>query len=133
MITIDKAVLELVLDALQHGITEMNHRGSAIECMPLHIAAKALREAVLTQRAAQPTYRSPELEQLILDRLAQKAQPAAQPTEPVQEPVADLKISGDDFDLGLTDAFAFGRLRLADGHYMLYTSPQAAHKIGGAE
>jgi hypothetical protein len=54
MITIDKAVLELVLDALQHGITEMNHRGSAIKCMPLHIAAKALREAVLTQRAAQP-------------------------------------------------------------------------------
>ena len=48
----------------------------------------------------------------------------AQP-QPVQEPVADIKISGDDFDLGLTDAFAFGRLRLPDGHYQLYTSPQA--------
>jgi hypothetical protein len=52
-ITIDRSVLELVLDALQHGITEMNHRGCAIECMPMHHAVKALREA-LAQPAAQP-------------------------------------------------------------------------------
>ena len=37
------------------------------------------------------------------------------------EPVADIKISGDDFDIGLTDAFAFGALRLPDGHHLLYT------------
>jgi hypothetical protein len=53
MITIDRKVLEQALDALNHGITEMNHRGCAIECMPLHHAAKALREA-LAQPAAQP-------------------------------------------------------------------------------
>lgn len=34
------------------------------------------------QPAAQPTYGSPELEQLILDRLARQAQPAAQPEMP---------------------------------------------------
>ena len=43
-ITIDKAVLELALEALNHGITEMNHRGCAIECMSLHHATKAIRE-----------------------------------------------------------------------------------------
>ena len=44
-ITITKAVLEQALDALQHGITEMNYRNCTTECMPLHHASKALREA----------------------------------------------------------------------------------------
>jgi len=74
-ITIDKAVLEQALDALENNAGEFRVEG----------AAAILREA-LAQPAAQPTYGSPELEQLILDRLAQKAQPAAQPTEPAGEP-----------------------------------------------
>lgn len=124
MITIEKAVLELVLDALQHGITEMNHRGSAIKCMPLHIAAKALREAVLTQRAAQPTYRSPELEQLILDRLAQKAQPAAQPTEPAGEPVGVVVATAWNAD-GITTRYAtsFRESAALKAGDMVYTRP----------
>jgi len=98
-ITIDRNVLEQALDALQHGITEMNHRGCAIECMPLHHAAKALREA-LVQPAAQPTIDLSRLEpfvsgigKAILQELKESlaAQPAAQ-QEPAGEPVAWLHV-----------------------------------------
>lgn len=54
-ITIEKAVLEQALAALIHGITEMNHLVCAIECMPLHHAAKALREALAQPQPVQPT------------------------------------------------------------------------------
>ena len=53
-ITIERAVLEQALEALNHGITEMNHRGCAIECMPLHHATKALRDALAHQQPVQP-------------------------------------------------------------------------------
>ena len=52
-ITIDRALLEQALEALNHGITEMNHRGCAIECMSLHHATKAIREEL-----AQPQHQS---------------------------------------------------------------------------
>jgi hypothetical protein len=109
MITIDRKVVELVLDALQQGITEMNHRGSAIECMPLHIAAKALRDAVLAQPAAQPTepvqitdqmayafhaalgdgsIGADDVNEIKTGLAAAFAHITAQPTEPAGEPVA---------------------------------------------
>jgi hypothetical protein len=44
-----------------------------------------------SQPAAQPTYGSPELEQLILDRLAQKAQPAAQPADVPETKLGDMR------------------------------------------
>ena len=53
MIMIDKAVVEQALAALTHGIAEMNHRGCAIECMPLHHAAKALRAALAAPQPVQ--------------------------------------------------------------------------------
>ena len=52
-ITIDRAVLEQALEALNHGITEMNHRGCAIECMPLHHATKAIREELVQPQPRQ--------------------------------------------------------------------------------
>ena len=53
MIMIDKAVVEQALEALCHGIAEMNHRGCAIECMPLHHASKPLREAMAQPQPVQ--------------------------------------------------------------------------------
>lgn len=40
------------------------------------------------------------------------------------EPVADVLISDDDFDLGLTDDYAFGKKRLPDGRHNLYALPE---------
>ena len=59
-ITIDKAVLEQALEALNHGITEMNHRGCAIECMSLHHATKAIREALAQPQPVQQCALCPE-------------------------------------------------------------------------
>ena len=52
-ITIERAVLEQALEALNHGITEMNHRGCAIECMSLHHATKAIREELAQPQPVQ--------------------------------------------------------------------------------
>ena len=57
-ITMDREVIEQALEALNHGITEMNHRGCAIECMPLHHATKAIREALAQP---QPVQQEPTL------------------------------------------------------------------------
>lgn len=52
-ITIDRKVIEQARDALNHGIAEMNNRGCAVECMPLHRATRALREALAQQQPVQ--------------------------------------------------------------------------------
>jgi hypothetical protein len=51
--------------------------------------------------------------------------PNAQQAE-AQEPVATINISDDDFDLGLTDDYAFGIKRLPNGEHQLFTRPQPA-------
>jgi hypothetical protein len=61
MITIERKVLEQALDALNHGISELDDCNCVTDSMPLHLSAIALRGAL--------------------------AQPAAQPTEPAGEPV----------------------------------------------
>lgn len=48
-----RAAAEQALEALNVGIMKMNALGCAIECMPLHYANKALREA-LAEPALEP-------------------------------------------------------------------------------
>jgi hypothetical protein len=129
MITIERSVLEQALDALWHGITVMNHQGCAIECMPLHLAARAISEA-LAQPAAQPTIDLSRLDpfvgglgkailqELKEDLAAQPApQPAAQPTEPAGEPVAWAVYWG------------IGDMRRHSVHFEIETAKQATSEI----
>lgn len=55
-----------------------------------------------------------------LRRLAAVEQELADLKAAMGEPVADLTISDDDFDMGLTDDYAVGNKRLANGSYNLY-------------
>jgi hypothetical protein len=51
-----RIVMQQALEALNVGIMKMNALGCAIECMPLHYANKALREA-LAEPAVEPATR----------------------------------------------------------------------------
>lgn len=98
-ITIDKAVLELAIEALNHGITEMNHHGCAIECMPLHHATKAIREEL--------------------------AQPVQEPVLKVYKGDICYKSKADDQSYGMWCPVSYEYQHgLPDGT-VFYTSPQA--------
>lgn len=87
--------LKLALEALKHGVREMNMKGCALECMPLHEAITVIKEAL-----AQPEYDYKDLYEKEKRRSAMwlakyeevagpapKAYPLAQPE---QAPVAYL-------------------------------------------
>lgn len=119
-ITVEKAVLEQALAALNHGITEMNHRGCAIECMSLHHATKAIREELAQPQPVQqckwPTCQSEKYQQDLEDQIMRELVGE----QPVQEPVATVIKKGSERQ------WMSERLgRFPDGIYSLYTSPQA--------